>query len=357
MRVRYNTFSRGKGVGQNGERPRRRLPLPLLVALDVLAAALLLGVFYVTNYVIRPEVTPVALPTPAAPTPAPTALATAAPAHTGGAPTASPAGTAATAMPAPTAAPNDWRAKFAGKFTGGQVEKTANAYRSANVSITVEEIEDHGVTCYVADIHVAELKYFKTAFAKKPDKMGYREMMDITAGANGAVLAVNGDHCLDNPGMVIRNGQLYRKQKTSMDILVMRHDGSMQAFFPDEFDMQKYEDEGAYQVWVFGPVLLRDGQPMEKFNATKAGTGVNPRTAIGYYEPGHYCFVQVGGRGDNGSVGYTLAQLTQLFQDLGCTLAYNLDGGRSSEIYFQGKVLNTQSPRRSSPDILYITDN
>jgi exopolysaccharide biosynthesis protein len=124
--------------------------------------------------------------------------------------------------------------------------------------------------------------------------------------------------------MVVRNGKLYRETESSADVLVMNYDGTMQTFSPDEFDMEKIKSEGAYQVWTFGPMLLKDGQPMTKFNSTV--TGLNPRTAVGYFEPGHYCFVVVGGRQEGYSEGYTMVQLSQLMYDLGCTTAYNLDG-------------------------------
>jgi len=141
---------------------------------------------------------------------------------------------------------------------------------------------------------VADIKYFKSAFAKDPDVMGAAELTDKVAEENDAILAINGDHCVNNPGTVVRNGQMYREETASADVLVMNYDGSMQTFSPDEFDVEKIKLEGVYQVWSFGPMLLQDGQPMTKFNTTVARS--NPRTAVGYYEPGHYCFVVVGGR-------------------------------------------------------------
>ena len=58
--------------------------------------------------------------------------------------------------------------------------------------------------------------------------------------------------------------------------------------------------------------------------------GLNPRSAVGYYEPGHYCFVVIDGRQPGYSKGATLMQLAQLFESLGCKEAYNLDGGKSA---------------------------
>ncbi len=343
--------------GQSQRQPRRK-PVALFIAIDVLAAAALLGVFYVTNYMMPVEALPEDLPTPSAlptvsiapATPQPQATATG-----NGDVTANPTITAEPA-PTPTADPSDWRAKFADKFTTGEIIKTDDSYQSANISITIQAIEKFDATCYVADIYVADLKHFRNAFGKKPDVMGGRDYADKVANANGAILAINGDHCVDNVGPVVRNGKSYREQKTSADILVMNHDGSMEVFPPDKYDSKKIKAEGAWQVWTFGPMLLQSGQPMTKFNSQVVNK--NPRTAVGYYEPGHYCFVVVGGRQKGYSEGVTMAQLSQLMNELGCSVAYNMDGGRSSEMIFQGKMLNRQDGgRRTTTEILYISDN
>ena len=81
--------------------------------------------------------------------------------------------------------------------------------------------------------------------------------------------------------------------------------------------------------------------------------GHNPRTAIGYYEPGHYCFVVVDGRGE--SVGVTLSSLSRLMEDLGCKAAYNLDGGDSAQLWWNGEIVSAASnTSRVIGDIIYL---
>jgi len=338
----------------SGSKHPRKSHFPLVLAIfwDIFAAALLLGIFYVTNYKIKPKTNPITLPTPAPMTtvmPAPTQTlnsgATAGPDQTEAVPTAE-----------PTVDPNDWRAKFSDKFTSGAVEETDRSYRSANVSIEIRELEKYDTTCFVADIYIADLKYLKSAFAgDDPMVMGYREFTDVIAEQNGGILAITGDHCVDNPGPVVRNGVLFTTTSSSADILVMHYDGSMEVFTPDEFDIDRITSQGAYQVWNFGPMLLDDGLPMTSFNSTV--TGLNPRVAIGYYEPGHYCFVVVGGRQETYSEGLTMVQLSELMHELGCSVAYNLDGGQSAEMIFHGEMLNEQGAgRRKTTDIIYIGD-
>lgn len=95
---------------------------------------------------------------------------------------------------------------------------------------------------------------------------------------------------------------------------------------------------------------------MTKFNSVLMPA--NPRAAIGYFEPGHYCFVLVDGRrAETYSAGMRLEALSQLFYDLGCKQAYNLDGGQSAVMVFDGKVVNQPvGGGRPVSDIVYITE-
>ncbi|MNI92144.1 hypothetical protein D3C73_1499040 [compost metagenome] len=55
----------------------------------------------------------------------------------------------------------------------------------------------------------------------------------------------------------------------------------------------------------------------------------------------------------------TLTEFAQVFADLGCTEAYNLDGGGSSTMYFMGRVVNNplgKNRERGVSDILYVKE-
>jgi exopolysaccharide biosynthesis protein len=131
----------------------------------------------------------------------------------------------------------------------------------------------------------------------------------------------------------------------------------METYKASEFDAQKAIKGGVYQTWDFGPALLdRDGKAISEFTTGIAGK--NPRCAIGYYEPGHYCLVLVDGRQEGYSMGLTLTELAQLFEDMGCKRAYNLDGGQSANMAYLGKLHNvpTRGGREVS-DLIYIWDD
>ena len=85
----------------------------------------------------------------------------------------------------------------------------------------------------------------------------------------------------------------------------------------------------------------------------------NPRTALGILEPLHYLFVVSDGRTEE-SQGLTLYQLAEFMQTLGTTIAYNLDGGGSSTMFFNGEIINNPTTNgrsiqeRRVSDIVYI---
>ncbi len=262
----------------------------------------------------------------------------------------------ATPKPSATPAPDygDFGASFPEKFTEGDVEKTENSYKSENINISIYTLRDEDdVICCIANIYIKNLECFKTAFPE--NTFGSTAPTDKVAADVNAILAINGDNCNFCPGPVLRNGSLSRVETGTSDMLVMYGDGTMQTYSPDDFDIEAAMDNGALQIWAFGPMLLNNGLPMTEFNSAEQIR--NPRTAIGYYEPGHYCFVVVDGRQKGYSVGMTLSELSQLFCGLGCSTAYNLDGGTISEMVFLDSLVNQPyNGGRSTSDIVYIAD-
>jgi exopolysaccharide biosynthesis protein len=84
----------------------------------------------------------------------------------------------------------------------------------------------------------------------------------------------------------------------------------------------------------------------------------NPRTAIGQVSKLHYIVVVSDGRTSE-SQGLSLLELARVFEDQGCTVAYNLDGGGSSTMYFNGQIVNNPadgngSQEREVSDIVYF---
>ena len=246
--------------------------------------------------------------------------------------------------------------KFADRFTDS-VTVTGNSYTSPDISITVDEVNEENLTYYVADIYVRDIECFRTALAGDTYGSGFRDSIEDMAALNNALLAVNGDYYGNtNEGVVIRNGVIYRANPTDCDVCVLYYDGSMKVMPGSAFSVEEAVEDGAWQAWTFGPALLdAGGDPITEFASTSRIINANPRTAIGYYEPGHYCLVVVDGRGE--SSGISLSRLSRLFDQLGCTTAYNLDGGNSSIMVWGNEVINNPSGGgRESSDALLIAE-
>lgn len=234
--------------------------------------------------------------------------------------------------------------------------ETATGYKSGDISVALTQVQENGVTYYIEDIYLKNITSLRSAFAQDTYGRSIVDRVLNIAQENDAIAAINGDYYgAGTIGVVIRNGQLY-SDRVDGDVLVLFYDGTMQAYAASEFDADAAMAQGAYQAWSFGPSLLSgDGQALTGFLSGIAGA--NPRTAIGYYEPGHYVFVVVDGRQAGYSNGMTLAQLAALFEKLGVQVAYNLDGGKTSQMTFGDALVNqpTQGGRTTS-DIIYITE-
>lgn len=90
-----------------------------------------------------------------------------------------------------------------------------------------------------------------------------------------------------------------------------------------------------------GPYLVKNSQVFVDTAEQKLGAigGRNPRTAIGYTADNHLIIVIVDGR-ESSSVGMTLYELANFMKSIGCYNAMNLDGGGSTVLYVNGKVVN-----------------
>ena len=95
-----------------------------------------------------------------------------------------------------------------------------------------------------------------------------------------------------------------------------------------------------------GPYLVKNGEIFIDMTEQKLGAigGKNPRTAIGYTADGNLIMVAVDGR-EGASVGMTLRELAGFLQSVGCVNAMNLDGGGSTVMYVNGKVVNMPAVR------------
>ena len=246
--------------------------------------------------------------------------------------------------------------------TSQQPDSTATSYQDENITITLTQYREYDTSIYVADITLSSPEYLQTALAQNAYGRNVTEKTSEMAVENGAILAINGDYYgSQESGYVLRNGVLYRDiAERGQEDLVIYEDGSFEIITEDEVTAQELLDRGAVQILSFGPALVTGGDV-----SVTAGEEVgkarssNPRTAIGMIDDLHYVFVVSDGRTDE-SEGLSLYQLAEFMSELGAETAYNLDGGGSSSMVFNGNVINNPTTsgnrikERSVSDIVYI---
>ena len=318
----------------------------LALALALICSALCLLALY------RPELLPAPLTTPE-PTMAPTPGLTPEPTpQLTPAPTPEP-----TSTPEPT--PTPWDLRFAEHFSQELIQDETH-YSSPTLAIelhTYSHPEAYpDLTYFVADLYLTDVHQLRAAFAEDLGA-SYAPAVSIASNA-GALIAINGDTLINHrQGFVVRNGEEIYAVDSLFDLCVLYEDGRMEALAPYTYSFRDVLEAGAYQVWEFGPSLLdADGQPLERFNADQSLFPRHPRTVLGYYEPGHYCFVVIDGRNAPHSAGADLPTTAQIMADLGCKMAYNLDGGASTTMVFHGGVINIPIGDRFLNDMILVRE-
>ena len=237
-------------------------------------------------------------------------------------------------------------------------------YSDSKSKITVTQYRVYDSNIYVADVEVTDGTSILSAFANNTYGRNITDTTSDMAEENNAVLAINGDYYgARQSGYVIRNGVVYRNQGSNGEDMVISKDGSLSFISESDTTTDSLLQKQAWQVLSFGPVLVENGQVAVSENDEVGMAMVsNPRTAIGTVAKNHYLFVVSDGRTSE-SAGLSLYELANFMKSLGATNVYNLDGGGSSTMVFQGEVVNNPTTNgnkiseRAVSDILYIGKN
>ena len=247
--------------------------------------------------------------------------------------------------------------------TATNATKTNKSYKDDNVSINLTTKNVSNTKVYIADITVSSPKYLKTALAQNTYGNNVTAKTSVTAANNNAILAINGDfYGANTTGYVIRNGVVYRntvREDASNGDLAIYKDGSFGIVYENDVSAEDLVKNGVVNLLAFGPTLVNNGKITVSSNS-EVGQSMasNPRTAIGIIDKNHYVIVVSDGRTSE-SQGLSLYQLAQVMKSYGVKTAYNLDGGGSSTLYFNGKVVNKPTTNgtiseRAVSDIVYI---
>lgn len=246
---------------------------------------------------------------------------------------------------------------------------SATTYESDLSSVSITTVTtgsgDELVTYYVADVVLSDATVLRSAFADNQFGTNIIEDPSVIAAAHDAVFAINGDYYgFRDTGIVIRNGVIYRDEGARQGLAFFT-DGTVQVYDETTVSAQELLDAGAWNTLSFGPALVVDGEVVDGIEDVEVDTNVGnhsiqgdqPRTAVGVIDENHLVFVVVDGRSPGYSAGVTLPELATILQELGAETAYNLDGGGSSTMVFNGELVNDplgKGEERGTSDILYV---
>lgn len=251
--------------------------------------------------------------------------------------------------------------------SGATVSGTTATSEAASISIStvVTGSGDDQVTYYVADVTLSDATVLRSAFANNQFGTNITATTSAIAQANDAVFAVNGDYYgFRDTGIVIRNGVVYRDEGAREGLAFYR-DGTVEVYDETTTTADELVAAGVWNTLSFGPAIVTGGEVVDGIEDVEVDTNVGnhsiqgdqPRTAVGVVDANHLVFVVVDGRSPGYSAGVDLTELAQIMRSLGATTAYNLDGGGSSTLYFDGELVNDPlgtGAERATSDILYV---
>ncbi len=256
-----------------------------------------------------------------------------------------------------------------GEDVGTAAVVTDTSYESDDASISISTVVtgsgESTVTYYVADVVLSDATVLRSAFAQDSYGENIVETTSEIAAAHNAIFAINGDYYgFRDTGILIRNGVVYR-DAGAREGLAFYLDGSVQVYDETTTTAAELVADGVWNTLSFGPAIVEGGAVVDGIESVEVDTnfgnhsiqGDQPRTAVGVIDDNHLVFVVVDGRSPGYSEGVTLTELADIMISLGATTAYNLDGGGSSTMVFDGELVNNplgKGTERGTSDILYV---
>ena len=173
------------------------------------------------------------------------------------------------------------------------------------------------------------------------------EAITTVAKDNNAIIAMNAGGFYDpdwNSNGALPHGTVISNGKVVSDYDDAKMGGGFIGFTKEnKLVLGKFSKEEALKMGMrdaveFGPFLIINGK--SAFVKGNGGWGIAPRTAIGQRADGIALFLVINGRLAT-SIGADMGDLTEIMENYGAVNAANLDGGSSSELVINNKIINT----------------
>ena len=229
-------------------------------------------------------------------------------------------------------------------------------YDETILAVTWKEAHKNiAVTC--AEVKIMDISQFRRYLAGEEFGCGKLMLSSEMAEAAHAVVGCSADFYGFRPdGVMILDGTALRANRALPDLCFIKDNGDMLLYRGNDFASVEYAQNFADEndilfSFSFGPVLIKDGKVQPSWSETAK---YYPRTAIGMISPCNYVLLVT----NTGSyTGLNHWDMVNIFLSYGCTYAYNLDGGGSATLYYNGNVMNSliSDYQRPCADFLYFT--
>ncbi len=241
-------------------------------------------------------------------------------------------------------------------------------YQDESLTVTVERVQVDDCTFNVARVKIAHPSQLRTGLAN--EKGTKNNKISTMAKNHNAVVAIGGDFFADaKNGYIVRQYKEFRKSPKSVyDMLLVDNNGDFHIVLrsdPEELKALLTSETLTFpNIFNFGPALIKDGVLLEspqyyvdngnRYNIRRP----EPRSAIGQLGELEYMLIVVDGKKTSKSRGgITTDELAQWMFEQGCVQAYNLDGGNSALMWFNGENYSNKAVKneRAVSDFIYIS--
>ncbi len=233
-------------------------------------------------------------------------------------------------------------------------------YKDSTIEVECWSQSYNGVPCWFADVKIKHASQFRRQWSNGDyASKSYQYPSNMFKSSKGVVGMSADFYKHRNYGIVVQYGTVFCNKLTTqqLDVLTIDYDGNFKIWNENELS-EKINNEGADDImlsFTFGPVLVEDGKAVDPSHWSKQWLGELHqgvgRAAIGQKGELNYLLCTVG------TPGMSCEGVSKIMEDQGCITAYNLDGGQSGTLLFNGKVYNKiayKGVERAMSDILYF---
>ena len=196
----------------------------------------------------------------------------------------------------------------------------------------VMEISGNGYSGWITVIYDPTRLHLAVADSDNGEKVSdMADECDAMVAVNGGGFArIHGDK--SSYGGLLADGNVLAESYGTDSLITMTEDGKLLLTYDAVENLENTE-------WAvcFSPFLIVNGE-REVFTGNAGGQ--QPRTAIGQRSDGIILLVTIEGRGANGSFGINYSDLADIFEKYGCINAANLDGGGSTTLVVEQRLIN-----------------